>query len=311
MIPGVNPLLPAVAGVVVLGIAVAILASFGSRYRVGRLLAATPSVSVAEAVRIAQDGELRYVRVDGRIDSDAEFEDDSHQPLVLRRTTIESQASGRRDRWTALDSGLEVVPFVVREDLGEIAVAGEAIGDGLIVIPRESRGRAADLGDRGPAGIDPEMPVRMRIEQVSSVEHATVLGVPTRGADGRPVIGPGMGRPLIITTLERDEAMRVLTGGAATRPRLAVACLVLGAALIGVAALWWLMDAVTGGVATALAASPDPTLRPGGDTRTSGGGPGLVGDPLFAILGVAGLALLSIIGSLAWVRLTGGRRPPR
>jgi hypothetical protein len=310
MIPGVNPLVPAVVGVLALGVAAAILRSFGPRYRVGRLLAATPAVSVAEAVRIAESGEPRFVRIDGRIDSDAEFEDDAHRPLVLRRTTLQSQTGSATGGWTTFESGMEAVPFVVRQDMDEIAIAGEAIREGLIVVPRESIGRGADLGERAPEGTDPDTAVRVRIEFVSSVEHATVLGVPARAGDGRLVIGPGLGRPLILTTLEQDEAMRVLTGGAAARSKLAVACLVLGAVLISAAALWWLFDAVTGGIATALAASPEPTLRPGGDTRTSGGGPGLVGDPVLAILGVAGVAILSVVGSLAWVRLTGGRRPP-
>ena len=52
--------------------------------------------------------------------------------------------------------------------------------------------------------------MRLRIEQVSSVEHATASGVPTLSADGDVVLGPGLGRPLLLTTLEVDEAMRVL-----------------------------------------------------------------------------------------------------
>ena len=86
--------------------------------------------------------------------------------------------------------------------------------------------------------------------------------------------------------------MRVLTGGATGRSRVAIACLAAGASLLGLAAAWWLVDAlVGGGAATALAASPDPTLRPGTDTRTSGGGPGFVGEPLLAVLGVLGVGV--------------------
>jgi hypothetical protein len=306
MIPGVNPLVPAVLGVLALAAALTILRSFGPRYRVGRLLATVPTVSVAEAVRIATSGEARYVRIDGRIDSEAEFEDADHRPLVLRRTTLQQRtgASG----WTTFETSVEAVPFVIREGLDELGVDGNALTDGLIVVPRESVGQAADIGDRAPAGIDPVTPVRVTIETVSSVEHGIVLGVPGRAADGRFVIGPGLGRPLVLTTLEPDEAMRVLTGGASGRSRLAVACLVAAGVLISAAALWWLLDSVTGGVATALAASPEPTLRPGGDTRTSGGGPGLVGDPGLAILVVGGIAIASIVGTLGWVRATGGRR---
>ena len=57
-------------------------------------------------------------------------------------------------------------------------------------------------------------------------------------------------------------------------------------------------------------ATPGPA---GGDPRSSGQGPGLVGDPLFAIGAVLAIGLLSIVLTVAWVRLTdpnrGARRP--
>src|ERR1044071_9894652 len=67
ILTGVGPLLLGAAGVLALGIAAAILRSFGRRYRVGRLLAVVPQRPVAEAIRIAEAGETRYVRIDGRI----------------------------------------------------------------------------------------------------------------------------------------------------------------------------------------------------------------------------------------------------
>ena len=307
MIPGVAPLLLAAAGVVALGIAAIILRSFGPRYRVGRLLAVVAPVSVAEAIRLAEAGEARYVRVDGRIDSDAEFEDADHRPLVLRRTRIEWRPANGRS-WTHFDTHLEAVPFVVREGLDDIGVDAERLEDGLLVTPRESVGEARDIEAMTDAGIDPGAQARLRVELVSSVDHAAVLGVPARTGDGSVTIGPGLGRPLIVSTLEHDEAMRVLTGGATGRSRLAIACLAGGVALIGFAAAWWLLDALFGGgTATVLAASPDPTLRPGTDTRSSGGGPGIVGEPLLAVLGVIGVGLASLLATVAWVRLTDRR----
>jgi hypothetical protein len=306
--PDVAPLLLAAAGVVALGIAAVILRSFGSRYRVGRLLAAAPKVSIAEALRLAGAGDERYVRVDGRIDSDAEFEDADHRPLVLRRTSIQWRAPGSGGPWTTVEAATEAVEFVVREGLDDIVVEGSDLAEGLIVVPRVSRGRAADLGERAPEGVAADAEAQVVVEQVSSVEHATVAGVPRRLADGRVAIGPGLGRPLLLTTLERDEAMRVLSGGAPGRSRAAIACLAGGAVLLGLAAAWWLVEAVGGGAAVALAASPDPSLRPGADTRSSGQGPGLVGEPLLAIVGMLGIAAASVIASLAYVRLTSGRQ---
>ena len=308
MIPGVTPLLLAAAGVAALVGALVILRSFGSGYRIGRLLAAVPAVPIAGAVQLAASGERRYVRIDGRIDSEAEFEDADHRPLVLRRTTIAWRPSPGRGRWRTFDTRLEAVPFVVREGLDEIGVDGAAIAEGLVVVARESVGEARDVEALPAAGIDPASEALLRVEQVSTVEHATVLGVPVRAPDGLATIGPGLGRPLIMTTLEGDEAMRVLTGGATGRARLAVALLAAGGILFAAALLWWLVDAlVGGGTAAALAASPEPSLRPGSDTRSSGGGPGLVGEPLLAIAGVVGVAVASVLASLAYVRLT--RRP--
>ena len=306
--PDVTPLLLAAAGVVALVGAAVILRSFGPRYRVGRLLAVVARISVADAIRLAESGEARYVRVDGRIDSDAEFEDADHRPLVLRRTRIDWRAAGRG--WTPFDTRLEVAPFVVREGMDEVAVDAEALGDGLVVVPRQSVGRARDVEAMVAAGIDPDAEARLRVELVSSVDHATVLGVPARATDGSVVLRPGLGRPLVVSTLESDEAMRVLAGGAIGRSRLAIACLSAGLALIGLAAAWWLIDALLGGgAAAALAASPDPTMRPGTDTRSSGGGPGLVGEPVLAVLGVFGVALVSVLATVAYLRLTA--RPDR
>ena len=67
--------------------------------------------------------------------------------------------------------------------------------------------------------------------------------------------------------------------------------------------LAWLIGASIGPV---LAASPQPSAGAdyGGDTRTSGQGPGLVGSPLYAIGGVLVVALISIAITLAYVRAT-------
>jgi len=304
----VGPLLLTAAGVIALLAAVLIQGRFGPRGRVGRLLAVAPRVSIAEAARLAEAGPPRYVRVDGRLDSDEAFEDDAHRPLVVRRTTLETRPAGSTGTWRELNANLETVPFVVREGADEIAVDGTALAQGLVVVPRERSGVASDLGDGAPAGLAPDAPVRMIVEHASTVEHAAVLGVPRRDEGGRVVIGPGLGRPLILTTLEQDEAMRVVTGGAAGHARLAMIALAAGVVLLLLALLWGLVDAFLGSAATVLAASPEATLRPGSDTRTTGGGPGLVGAPLLAILVVLGIALLSVAVSLGYVRLTGGSR---
>jgi hypothetical protein len=61
----------------------------------------------------------------------------------------------------------------------------------------------------------------------------------------------------------------------------------------------------------ALAAEPAATPGTGGDPRSPGQGPGLVGDPLFAIGAVVLVALTSIVLTLAYVRMTDARADRR
>jgi hypothetical protein len=310
----VEPLLVVAIGLVALGGGVMVLRSFGSGYRVGRLLAVTPTVSIETAEGYAAAGTRRYVRVDGRLDGPDDFPDENERPLVYRRRRLESQRDGR---WTVIDEDVQAVPFEVREGLGALAVDIEQLGaerDALVVLPRESLGTAADAPDRVPTGTPPATPVRYRVEQVSAVEHASVLGVPERRADGTTVLTAGLGRPLILSTLEPTEAMQLLAGGRRGRPILAMALLGVGMGLIAIGLVWAMASAVALNVVpvVALAATPDASAAAGGDTRSVGEGPGLVGSPLVAIALVGVIALASAVVTYAYVRLTASRaaEPP-
>jgi hypothetical protein len=295
IIPAVDALLVLVAGFVALAGATAIAGSLGPRRRVGRLLTAAPRVTVAEAIELARAGRPLYVRIEGRIDSEAEFEDADHRPLVLRRTRIQAMHDGR---WHDLEVAHEVVPFEIHEGLDAIAVDGESIGDGLVVIPRESVGVVGDLGDRVPDDVPDDLPARFVVELVSSVEHATALGVPVLDPAGRPRLGPGRGRPLILSTLEPAEAIRIIGGVSTGRSRLAAALVVLAGLFLVVGLALFLLPG------DALAASPAPTAVVGSDTRSPGEGPGFVGALAPAFLTVIGIAGVAIGVTLAWVRLT-------
>lgn len=241
IIAAVSPLVPLIAGLVALLAGSLVLRSYGPNFRIGRLLASTPEVTVAEACELAE-GRPRYVRVQGRIDAEDEFEDDAHRPLVFRRTRLQV----RRDAgWIAFEDRRERVRFEVREGLDGIVVDDAALDAGLVVIPRESTGTAADVADRIPAGTAPETPVRLRIEQISSVEHATVLGVPGLDERGEPRLSAGLGRPLVLTTLEPAEAMRILADGRPQRVMVAAACLIGGAGLLLVALVIALVGALS------------------------------------------------------------------
>ena len=230
-----------IAGLIALACGVLVLRTYGTGYRVGRLLASTPVVAIAEARALAANGS-RYVAVEGRIDSETDFEDAAHRPLVFRRTRLQVRGPGG---WTDLDDQRERVPFEIREGLDSIAVDDAALDDGLVVVVRESEGTAADIADRVPAGTPPDVPARLRIEQVSSVEHGIVVGVPVLDPSGIPTMSAGRGRPLILTTLERPVAMRILARGETRRPALAVASLAGGLVLISAGVAWALIGAVS------------------------------------------------------------------
>ncbi len=319
----VTPLLIAAAGFVALVAGGLVLRTFGAAYRIGRLLATAPTVTIAEANELAATGRRAYVRISGRIDADDEFEDDAHRPLVFRRVRLETRSSRG---WRPFEDHRQAVPFTVNEGLDMIAIDVEALDAGLIVVPRESVGRAADLSDRAPEGIAADTPVRARIDQISSVEHAIVAGYPiaiddhagerpasASGATAR--MTAGRGRPLILTVLEPPEAMRILAGGDAGRTRIAAGLLGAGAILIAGALLWAAVTALlpavvelapgaAGLVTTVLAASAEPSVSTAGDPRSNGQGPGLVGTPGFAVLGVLAIAVFAILLTTIYVRLT-------
>lgn len=338
IIRAVTPLLIGAVGLLALIGGGLVLRTFGPAYRIGRLLATAPEVSVAEAMELAAAGRRAYVRVAGRIDAEDEFEDADHRPLVFRRVRLEA----RRGRaWQPFEDHRQAVPFTINEGLDSIGVDVDALGPGLIVVPRESVGRAADLPDRVPASISQDTAVRARIEQISSVEHAIVIGYPVaveaRGsapaaakafgpatapaavADrdaaapaSRPSIAPavtarmtaGRGRPLILTVLEPAEAMRILAGGDARRTRLAAGLLGAGGILLFAALAW-------AGVTALLPAIV--TLVPGasglvGSALAASPEPsaGAAGDPRSngqgpGLVGTPGLAILAVavIGVLA------------
>ena len=241
MIAAVSPLVPLIAGLITMAAGVLVLRTYGPNYRVGRLLASTPTVSVAEARELAESGP-RYVAIEGRIDAETDFEDAAHRPLVFRRTRLQVRGPSG---WMSLDDRRERVPFEIREGLDSISVDDAAIDDGLVVVVRESAGAARDIAELVPAGTPDGAPARLRIEQVSSVEHAIVVGVPSLDPSGMPTMSAGRGRPLILTTLDRPEAMRILARGDVRRPALALVSLIGGLVLVSAGLAWAVVGAIS------------------------------------------------------------------
>jgi hypothetical protein len=240
----VIPLVLVLAGLVALAAGWLIMRRLGSGARVGRILAATPVVPVARAIELAGQGATRYVGVGGRIDSAEAFEDDAGRPLVLRRTRLELR---RGSGWTAVEDRREVVPFTVAGGLESMAVDARALDEGLVVVTRWSEGTAAEIADRVAAGTDPATPVRLRVEHLSTIDHALVLGVPGMDPERGPILRPGLGRPLVLTTLEPAEAMRLLAAGRRGATIVIAALLAGGLVAVVVGLAWAIAGSVVGG----------------------------------------------------------------
>jgi hypothetical protein len=116
--------------------------------------------------------------------------------------------------WRTIDEQREAVDFDVREGLDGIADRSAALDDGLVVLPRESAGTVADapteppLARRRPHRCD----CGSNRSRLSNMRSWRECRLSTRRRHVR--MTAGLGRPLILTTLERDEAMRVLAGDA-------------------------------------------------------------------------------------------------
>jgi hypothetical protein len=214
----------------------------GARARIGRILASTPVVPADEAVRLAS-GRPRYVGVGGRLDSDHEFLDENERPLIFRRSRIELREGSR---WRTVTDNRQVVPFGLAGGLATIAIDGDALHDGLVVVVRESEGTAGEIPDLVPEGTPPSTPARLQVELLSTVDHALALGVPTLGPDGAPALRPGLGRPLVLTTLEPAEAMRVLAAGHRSSTRLGALLMGGGFVVAAVGLVWTAIGVVAG-----------------------------------------------------------------
>jgi hypothetical protein len=239
--PAVIPLVVVLLGIGALAAGWLAMRSLGPRARIGRVLASTPVVPVDRAVEIARSGKARYVGVGGRVDADEEFLDESERPLIYRRTRLELKDGSV---WTAVEDRREALPFEIAGGAARIAVDQDDLRDGVVVVVRESVGTAGEIQDRLPAGTPPTTPARFRVEHVSTVDHALVLGVPALDPERGPIMRAGFGRPLIITTLAPTEAMRLLAMGKRGTTQLASVLLAIGAALVVTGVAWVLIDAI-------------------------------------------------------------------
>lgn len=291
----------------------------GTRTRVARLMAGVSPVSPREALLV---GDGHYLAVSGNIDATEAFEDESHRPLVYRRERVLIEDGST---WREIERVVRSVPFVISDGDHSLAIDAERLGDGLVVIERQWDGSVAELAAAHRefqdsqsatlvaqlAGAAPTAGARVILEQISTLDRGTAAGLLRDGV----ITAGGAGQPLVLTTLDRREALRIL--GSGQRASLAAGILTLTLLIaglllfvIGSAAL--LSQATSGstsgaGVAvspsSAPAPSPSPTAASGesGDARNGGvetGPGGLAGLIIALALPFALGALIAIAVSV-------------
>jgi hypothetical protein len=271
-----------------------------ARTRAGQLLAGLSPITPTAALRLAalRGDSAPYLAIKGSIDAAEIFEDESHRPLVFRRERV---SIADEQGWRVIDVAVRSLPFVISDPSSAIRIAASDLADGLVVVERRWEGSVAELHAAGReyqsadtaalvaaiAASDPTRGARVGLEQISNLDRATAAG---QLVDGE--LRAGAGRPLVVTTLERAEALRML--GAEGRNRLASSTVALALLALGLLLL-------IGGIALAFAApalgadaaSPSPTPTPtpeSGDARNGGVGVGPGG--LLGLVAVFTLPLL-------------------
>jgi hypothetical protein len=252
----------------------------GTRTRAARLMAGVAPVSPREALLV---GDGHYLAVSGNIDAAEAFEDESHRPLVYRRERV-LIADGAT--WREVERVVRSVPFVISDGDHSLTIDAAQLGDGLVVIERQWDGSVAELAAahrdyQNPesaalvaqlASAAPTTGARVILEQISTLDRGTAAGLLRGGA----LTAGGAGQPLVLTTLDRREALRIL--GSGQRASLAAGLLTLLLLIAGLLLLLIgsaaLLSEATSGAGTALSPSPapDPTAASGesGDARNGG-----------------------------------------
>ena len=290
----------------------------GTRTRAARLMAGVAPVTPREALLI---GDGHYLAVSGNIDAAEAFEDESHRPLVYRRERVVI-ADGAT--WREIERVVRSVPFVISDGEHALAIDAAQLGDGLVVIERQWDGSVAELAAahrdyQNPesaalvaqlASAAPTAGARVILEQISTLDRGTAAGLLRGGA----LTAGGAGQPLVLTTLDRREALRILGSGQRARltSGLLTLLLLIAGLLLFVAGSAALLSEATNGAGAALSPSPtpSPTAASGdsGDARNGGVGTGPGG--LAGLLGAlaAPFAVGALIAAVVSVVVRARRR---
>ena len=119
--------------------------------------------------------------------------------------------------------------------LGDRSLALVDTETGKVVSAKNPKKWPAMFDFRAAFSAPPQLGQPLPPVRVTRPDGATVMSDDTGFAES---MSAGLGRPLVLTTLEPAEAMRVLTGGRTARPRFAAVLLASGVVLAAVGVAW-------------------------------------------------------------------------
>jgi hypothetical protein len=244
--------LPAVTALMLLGAGLLLIRRSGARPGMGRRLAGARAVRIGELLDLGPADRLprRPVRVAGRIRCAAPIVTSQQDRLVAFHRDVEV-ATGT-GRWRSIERLRETRSFELWDHDGSIEVDPAGAAEPLVVLPHVWAGRADELDEsyipalaRVEAESGAALQARAVTRMVSVVDRLLLLALVARNANGDVTLAPPPGG-YVVSSLELDDAMRLL-GGPHPRLMLAgIACLVLSIPLLLLASLL-LIARVAGG----------------------------------------------------------------
>jgi hypothetical protein len=241
-------LVPAAIAVLIAAIALAGGGLFairlsGARLGIARRLAGAREWRVGDLVD-ATELPSRAVRVSGRIRCPDPIVTDRDERLVALHRDVQVRAPG--EDWRSIERIRESRGIELWDHDGSMPLDPAEAAEPLVAIPHVWRGTTRALGDpshlaaieRFGGGPGAEWPARSITRTVTVVDRLLVLARVERGVDGTTWLSPPP-EGYVISTLELDDAMRLLGGPRRDLLLIGAGMILLGlvAALAGLAAL--------------------------------------------------------------------------
>lgn len=231
----------ALAAVTLIGMAALFAVASGPRVSMARRLASARAVRVADVLRL-RETPRRPLRISGRVRSSEPIVTADGERLVVFHRTVEVRLPGAG--WRPIERVRESRTFQLWDHAGELTIDPSACAEPMATIPGVWRGPPAELPDEyQPAirrlestGGRPASAARSETRVVNVIDRVLLLAAPVVDDAGRVTLSPPRGG-YVLSTLELDEAMRVLVGRRALLVVAAIASGLLGiiCALAGLA----------------------------------------------------------------------------